>query len=188
MKIHWNGTQNGQSFNLTSEYKVVASTASTFKVNISESNGGQTAEYTAYAWRNGTVAAIYFASQNTTGSSVSLYYFLAMAGFSVEQTFAEPATLDTFTNSNLVQVTGTSQIHITGVLVSVTNYAAGSLPLTLQSCGESSYLTRFSLQTGTVSGVPFTLLTAFALTGQVTTSSGTQNVDFSLQVTSLTRA
>ncbi len=186
MKIHYNGTTNGNSVDVQYEYKVIATTSTGYKVNFTLTSGGTTIHYTAFALKNGTAAWVYYSGSNYTGIQAFSLYFGAAAYLFIEQTFGLASS--EFTLPAYMHVVNMETIMIGPTSVSVTNYATNSVPLNITTCDGSSDFTKLSIQTGKVTGVNLSLLTYMAMTGSFSTGGSTENVNITLQVTSLTKA
>ena len=165
--------------------------ASTIKLVANLTSSGTTIDYTIHVWKNGTAQSIYFSvggySNNYTGTQARSQFFAAMSPYLILQLFSSPELLAQFTNSQFVHVTSHGTITLGPATVSVTTYAANSLPVTIPSCnGSSSSLSRFDFQTGIVSGKSQTLVTSMSIDGSVATSSGSSSYNVDFRITSIT--
>jgi hypothetical protein len=188
LTIHYNGTANGNSFNLTQTYQVILYTATGYKVNITLSSGGNVVHYEAFVWKNGTAAWVFYNGSNNTGIYATFAYFGAVSGFLLESAFTNPATLAQITSSGFVHVVSQSTVMIGPTSVMVTTYAPNSLPLVFQSCGTSANFSNFTIQVGTVTGKSQNILTKLQITGTFSSGGTTQSLNFTIQVTSVTKA
>ena len=190
--IHFNGTSNGQAYDITSDYRIIYVSTSTIKVVVNLTSSGTHIDYTIHVWKNGTAQSVYFSiggyGNNYTGTQASSQFFAAMSPYLIFQLFSSPQLLAQFTNSQFVHVTSQGTTTIGPTMVSVTTYAANSLPVTLPSCNGSSTLSRFNFQTGVVSGKSQTLVTSMSIDGSVATSSGSTNYNVDFRITSITPA
>jgi hypothetical protein len=187
MATRFNGTSNGQPYDLTSDYHVIYASTTTYKVNISLTANGYTVKYTAWVQKDGTPTAVYYSGQNYTGLYAQTYFEAAMATYSIETTFTEPQVLPALTSPLFSHQSGQATITLGPTSVLVTDYTANSLPLNINECGFSGQFTRFSVQTGVVSGNPQTLLTGLNLTGSFNSGGTSQNADLTFHITSLTK-
>ena len=189
---HFNGTSNGQSYDLTSDYRIVYVSASTIKLVVNLTSSGSTIDYTIHAWKNGTAQSVYFSvggyGNNYTGAQARTQFFAAMSSYLILQLFSSPQLLAQFTNSQFVHITNQATAMVGPATVSETTYAANSLPLNIPSCNGSSTLSRFDFQTGVVSGKSQTLVISMSINGSVASSAGTSNYDVSFRITSITPA
>lgn len=154
---------------------------------MTQTTSGSTAKYTVWALDNGTARAVYYAGQNYTGFYAQSYYLAAMAAYIFEVTFASPQVLASLTSALFTHQTGTATVMIGPTTVMVTDFTANQLPLSINQCGFMASFTKLSLQTGVVSGVQATLLTALNLAGTFSGGGQSQSVDFTLHVTSITK-
>ncbi|HEV2225376.1 MAG TPA: hypothetical protein VGR56_01065 [Nitrososphaerales archaeon] len=187
LAIHYNGTSNGQSYNITEDYHVLVYSATGFKVNITASSGGNTLVYTAFVFKNGTAAWVAFSGQNYTGTYANTALFGAMAAFFIESIYTSPALLVQFTNPNFVHVTGSGTAVFGSTTVNEVTYAPIVLPFVFQNCGTSGDFTNFTIQTGTVQGKSQVLLTKLKLVGSFSSGGNTSNLDFLLAITWVTK-
>lgn len=186
--MNLNGTEGGNKANLTSEYKVVSVSATTFVVNLTAGFGGSVAHYIFWVWKNGTASAEYYDGQYEAGAFAELAYFQGMILFSFETELTSPQTLSQIIGLGEVHVVSSGQVMIGPTSVNVTTYAPNKLPVVFSTCTESGDFTRFSVQFGTVAGESQGLLTSLNLVGTGTISGAHGALDFLLQVTSITKA
>ena len=192
MGAKFNGTSQGYSGEVASDYHVLHAGASAFKVNITEtatsSGEATTLAYTAWVSRNGTAYAVLFGGQNYTGTYAYDYFISAMAAYSIETTFTSPETLTALTSGLFVHETSQSSVIIGPTPVEVTSYAANQLPLMIDQCGFTSDFSQFAIQTGTVAGEATPLLAGLALDGSFSASGTTENASLTFSLTSVTEA
>ncbi len=189
---HFNGTSNGQSYDLTSDYRVVYVGTSTIKILVNLTSSGTTIDYTIHVWKNGTALSVYFSvggyGNNYTGTQARSQFFAAMSPYLILQLFSSPQLLTQFTNSQFVHITSQGTAMVGPATVSETTYAANSLPVTFPSCNGSSTLSRFIFQTGIVSGKSQTLVISMSIDGSVANPSGTSSYNVDFRITSITSA
>lgn len=183
MSINFSDNSGGQSFNFTSSYSVVYRSATTYKVNVTSSAIGT---FTAWARTDGTVVAVWFMGQNMTGPQAADIFMGGMAPFASEMTFANQ--LDIYTSSLYFHVTTQGTANFGPTTMTVTSYAANSLPLSFSACGTTFSLTEFSLQVGNVPSSSLQLVTFVHANGTLQTSSGSQSVNVTVRLISVTLA
>ena len=150
-------------------------------------SGATSEKITAWILKNGETLAVSVAGQNYTGGTTSVFISAAFAGFYQE---IEVAQQQSFYSSatQYFHSTGTSSVTIGTNLVTVTTYAANSLPEVLNVCGNSATYTAFSLSIGTPSGTTFPIVTSFHYAGTSTVNGSPSSFDARVQVTALTLA
>lgn len=110
-----------------------------------------------------------------------------MGGFVAETSAA--VSIPVYTDSAYYHVVSQGNVAIGPTTVSVTNYAANSLPTTYVACdGSSTTLQQYSFSVGTITGTSFTLVTHELLQGSTTSNGTTTQYNFELQLQSITRA
>lgn len=195
MSIEDNGTsQTGSAaatnYSFTESYVVDYVSSTTYKVTITELASGENINYTVWVLKNGTALAIGLTaggfSENLTGSQAQSLLIGAFAGFTLQ--IQADSYIGAYTGSSYFHSTGTSTVSIGPTQVSVTTYAANTLPETVTSCGVDTTLTAFSFSVGTPQGsnVPLVVYEHFAGTDVV--NGQTNTYDDVLQVTSVTLA
>ena len=200
MAVQYNGTgYDGNTplrANASSGYHVISTTARGYKVNVTmtSSRWGNDIHFTDFVLKNGTALWVYAGSTNTylamhagdndTGLSAIGSYSSSMYFF-VGNYFG--AAFIQLTSSGYLHMTGTETVMLGPTQVSVTNYAPNALPLKVDQCGTSVDFTRFSLQTGTVSGASGALLTLLDIAGSFTINGYTHSANLSYRITSITR-
>ncbi len=194
MALTYNTTGPSQSYAVyTSDYSVVSTNATMTKVNITTSSGSLSGDihYTAWLWKNGTAAAVDMEISGLnfhySGSYAELYFQSAMATFLIEILFSDPFAVSQLTSFQYVHVSGTGTVMLGRSEVSYTNYTAITLPFTITTCDSSSTYNRFFIQTGTVQGTQDLLVTQLIITGSQTYNGLSQDMDFTLQMTSVTK-
>jgi len=192
MAVEFNGTYSGYSGHVSSDYRVIYASATTYKVNISEtvSEGSAQVTLTNTAWvlKNGTAIAVDSLGQNHTGFGASTYFPTVMAGYAIGAAFGSPQILGAFTSLGFVHPTGTSTIMLGPTSVTATTYAANSIPLQVNQCGVTTDFTGFSLQAGAVAGVPGILLTGLNIAGSFSANGQSESANITYHITSLTRS
>ena len=188
MAIHFNGTENGDSVDTSSDYQVVAMTSISHTVNVTLTSGGNIEHFTDYIFRNGTAAAVYYQGQNYTGVSAFSLYFASMSTYLTGSAFGTAGIFGQLENTTYIQQTGTGTVTLGPTQVSVTDYSASTIPLIVNTCDTSANFTKFYLQIGSVAGASLQLLTSLEMTGSFTSAGVSQSLDISLHVTSVTRA
>jgi len=188
MAVEFNGTYNGYSGQVTSDYQIVYASSTTYKVSITQSTEGESVAYNAWVLKDGTPLAVDFLGKNYTGSGASTYLIAAMAAYAIVAVFGAPQYLGIFTSLGYIHSTGTSQLMIGPTPVLVTTYAANSYPLDINQCGLTTDFTAFSIQIGSVTGVTQPLLVGLNIVGTFGANGQTQSSDITLYVTSLTRS
>jgi hypothetical protein len=154
-------------------------------LNINTNESGSLLNSTAWILKNGTVIAFSFSGQNLTGTQANGIFFGFMFPFALELQFNN--YLGPFTTAAGVHQVSTGTTTITGTPLSVTNYAASSLPLNISACGSSFVLTAFMMQTGKVQGVSIPLITQFHITGTSKTAGQQGTEDFSFYIIAITK-
>lgn len=185
MEIVYNGTDNGNSYNLDSQYTVIYADTSagvtTYKVYISFNDGSSVANATAWVQSNGNVLALEIAGFNETGAVAGEALVSFMSAFTLESNYL--GYVEVYTGSSF-HSTGTSTVTLGPTTMTVTNYQANSLPETYTECGYTGSLTDFAMSVGTVPGTSITLVTNLHVSG---TSNGDTG-DFDIRVVSVTKA
>ena len=165
-------------------YTVAYMSSTTYKVNM-EYVAKKTVTFTAWFLKNGTTLAISTNGGNITG---------AQASNDVQEYFGDVASVLGFVQdqslySNLFHSNGTSTVTIGTNTFAVTNYAANTLPETIQRCnGETTVLTAYNLSEGTPSGSTYELPANVYIAGSTTANGTTRPFSFTFQVTAFTIA
>jgi len=188
MAVHFNGTENGASFDAVYDYHVISTTSTSYTVNVTATAGTLVFNYTDYVLKNGTAVWVDFVGQNYTGPDASAEYFESMAPYYTGNVFGEAGLLGQLSNSSQVHVSGSEIVMLGPTQVNVTDYAANFVPLKESTCNESVDFTRFSLQVGIVSGEPVQLLTGMDIAGTITSAGVTESLEISLHITSVTKS
>jgi hypothetical protein len=161
--------------------------STTYKVTITIAEGSTNIGETVWLLKDGTALAIDISGYNLTGSSAQGAIIGAFAGFELQ--LQADAEINAYTASNFFHSTGTSTVTIGSTMVSVTNYAANSLPETVSYCGNSpTTLTAFSFSVGTPQGSSSPLVTNENIAGSDMLNGQTTTYNYVLQVTSITIA
>jgi hypothetical protein len=155
--------------------------ATTYKINLNftESSAGSSSNiggYTMWISNNGSLVAAYVSfngsGENITGSEASGLTAGIFAGFLTE--VASNQDLGVSTASNYFHSSGNSQVKIGSNTLTVTNYVANSLPVTITNCdGTTSSLTACALSVGTPSGATGPLITYAHFAGTTNNGDGT---------------
>ena len=184
MSLNYNGTSGGESFGFTESYSTIYVSSTTYKVNLTFAGSGQDTTMTMWVLKDGTVLAVNTAGQNLTGTMAEGIATGIFAGFLAEINAGDQ--LRTFTSASYFHSTGTSSVTLGPTTMTVTNYAANSLPMTVAYCEGSTTLTNYSLSVGTPPGTNIQLITLEHFAGTTTDSTGkTTSIDFTLEITSL---
>ena len=190
MAVSYQATASGYTGNVTSQYHVLYSSTTTYKLNVTSVVNQTTTKYTIWVLKNGTALAVYTAGyygspRNYTGSQADAFYLTAMSAFTIETQFASPQVLDEFTSSELVHVVSNGVVMLGPTQVSVTTYSPSTLPLVVSSCGGSVDFEKYSIQVGTVAGKTLKLLTQLQIKGSFDFGSFSETVDLDLSMTSV---
>ena len=194
MSIKTNGTSSTSgststtpaSYSFVESYSTVYVSSTTYKVVINSIEGGQNISETVWVLKNGTAIAINIAGQNLTGAFVQEELVGVFAGFTLQ--LQADSYIGLYTSSSYFHSTGTSTVSIGPTQVSVTTYAANTLPETVSGCGQTSTLTAFSFSVGTPKGASLPLVTYEHIAGSDIENGQTNTFDYALQVTSITLA
>lgn len=202
MTLEYNGTTStsgstAQSFNVTESYNTVYVSSTTYKIDMNivetSASGGESIAYTVWILKNGTISAIYYSVEGTTGfnltgSEAQSSGVGAFAGFIAQIEASQE--LNIYTASNYFHSTGTSSVTIGPTTMTVTNYAANTLPVTVNNCnGTSTTLTAYALSVGTPPSASAPLVTYEHFAGTTTESNGQiETFNVVIQVTSITLA
>ncbi len=178
----YNGTNGPTPINYTASYNVVSSSSSQIVVNLTYKTINISETTTATIATNGTVL---FIEVNGTSIPVSFGYDEVIglfSGFIIEIENAQ--SLQVFSSSQF-QSTGTSDVTIGTVSITVTNYVASSYPVSFTYCGGSETLTKFAMSSGTPSGASVPIVTYLNFVGTSTSNGKTTSINFTLKVTGL---
>ena len=188
MEVQWNGTGNGNSYNLDAKYNVVYADSSggvtTYKVAIDFNDTTSHTAETATAWiqSNGNVIAVDLGGYNETGSMASEVLVGLMTPFAEESIYLN--YIEVYTGSSFFHSSGTSSVTLGPTTMTVTNYQANNLPETYTECGYTGTLNTFAMSVGTVPGTSINLVTYLNFSG---TSNGDRGC-FTIRVVSITKA
>jgi hypothetical protein len=185
LSLMYNGSSGGNSFSETSTYTTIYASATTYKVNMSETvNGSVALTSTMWILKNGTALAVDYGGYNVTGAESSSMELGFFAGFTAE---AEAASqLSMYTASGYFHSTGTSTVTIGSATFPVTTYAANSLPETINNCGDITVLNTYSLSVGTPTGATAPLVTSIVLGGTDTSNGQTTSVNYQIKLVAIT--
>ncbi|MGH2639830.1 MAG: hypothetical protein ACRDF4_11230 [Rhabdochlamydiaceae bacterium] len=186
MTIYENATSNGQSSAINSSYIVLSTSTSgaqtIYQVNLTSTvSGSRQSGSMSYA-SNGTVLSATFNGATLPQFEATTIVFALMTPFILELTTNAQLT-GLLGSSQMTQVNKT-QITIGPTAVSVTNYKASSTPFTYSYCGLNETISSIVLQTGTVAGTSFSIITFESFQG----SQQGQTESYVIQVTSITKA
>ena len=195
MKVSFNSTLIGDYGsaveNTTSSYVLIyADTSSgitTYKIGISylqlPSNGSASSPEDAVAWvkSDGTVLAVEHAGQNESGPSAGQDLLGIIGPFAEESTLMREIGLYT---SSYFHSIGNSSVTLGTTSMQVTTYAAESLPMSVDVCGDLGTLNSFSLQVGTLPSTDLNLVTFLHLS--VTSGALAGTLDNTIQISSIT--
>ncbi|MDA4122171.1 MAG: hypothetical protein OK456_03200 [Thaumarchaeota archaeon] len=144
-------------------YTVLYASPTTYKVEISESQGQSILNATTWVLKSGTALAYSYLGQNITGPEATGLYEGLMTPFFTESEYA--ILVQTLTTANGVHNSNQGTARIGSAMVSLTNYTAETVPLTLPICDGSITLSASSVQVGAVQGTALSLLTELNVSG-----------------------
>lgn len=185
--LTFSSTSGGTTTNTTASFNVIYRSATTIKVNTTFGSGANTERITAWILKNGTTLAVNLSGQNFTGTTANGFITGAFAGFYQEIEVGQQQSFFSGA-SQYFHSTGTSSVTIGANTVTVTNYAANSLPETVTACGSTATYTAFSLSIGTPSGTTFPIVTNMHFAGTTTVNGSPSSFDYSVRVTAFTLA
>ncbi len=175
------------TYSYTESYTTNYVSSTTYKVTINLVEGSNNIAETVWLLKDGTAVAIDVSGFNLTGSSAQESIIGAFAGFELQ--LQADAEINAYTTTSFFHSTGTSTVSVGPTMVSVTNYAANSLPETVTYCGNTpTTLTAFSFSVGTPTGASSPLVTNENIGGSDTVNGQTTTFNIVLQVTSITIA
>jgi hypothetical protein len=181
----YGGSSAGQTFNETATYTTIYASATTYKVNMTETlNGSAALTSTIWILKNGTALAVDYGGYNVTGAESSGMELGFFAGFAAEADAASQISM--YTASGYFHSTGTSSVTIGSATFPVTTYAANSLPETINNCGDVLVLNTYSLSIGTPTGSTAPLVTSIVLGGTDTSSGQTTSVNYQIKLVAIT--
>jgi hypothetical protein len=186
--MHYNGTDNGNSVDETSDYHLLLATATEFKVNVSLKEGSVTSSYLDYFMRNGTVIAVNYEGLNETGFEAEGLYLASVSTYYLANIFVQAEVLGALQADGLVHSSAPTTQTIGPSNVTVTTYSPNSLPLTEDNCGTSVNFTNFSMSVGSADGEQAAILTDLQVAGSLSVQGTSQTLDVSLVTTSITSA
>jgi hypothetical protein len=178
---------SGQTFNGTFAFKVVSSTSSSYKVNVTEGVTGESISYLFGVESSGTVDWAYtsvagFSQNNTNPTQAADAFIGAMVEFELEAGTNQVYSFALL--SQYFQVTGTGTVSIPSATISYKTYTAISPNTTFGYCGNSFTYSQFDVQVGTIQGTSLQVLVS-------ATIKGTENstpVNYSIMLTGVTVA
>lgn len=191
MTIEANGTSSTSSsspssYSISESYSTIYVSSTTYKVSVTLAEGSTNLVETVWILKDGVAVAVNVAGQNYTGSTAQEFIIGVFAGFTLQ--VQADSQIGSYTASNYFHATGTSTVSIGPTKVSVTTYAANSLPETMVGCGETTTLTAYSFSVGTPQGASSPLVTYENFAGSEVSNGVTTNFNYILQVTSITIA
>jgi hypothetical protein len=164
-----------------SEYGVTYTSSTTYKVSVGSNITGAFVTSNAWVLKNGTILAFESASgQNSTGLAAEGLMYQNMLPFVIELEYS--SLVPSLTSAAGAHVVSQMNTNIGPTTVSVTNYAANSLPLTVPTCSGTFTLSQFSVQTGTVQGKSLALVTMITISGTDASNGQTTTDNFYLQI------
>jgi hypothetical protein len=180
--------QEGES-NFSVSYQVLhspGSVASSYKVNITSKvispaiNSG-----TIWVQGNGSVSAVLESDKNVTGAAASNLAVELTQPF-YQESIQATSFLPFYLSSPSVHEVNITSSEIGPTLVTMTNYAADSLPFTVSACNFTFTVSKFSFQLGRVPGSTVELTPYEFASGTAITAAGTQSLTIMVRITSLT--
>jgi hypothetical protein len=188
MSITLRGTSGGDSYTFNSNYTVVYSSPTTYKLELSLVTGQDILHYTSWVNKDATVVAVMTDGVNYTGSQADEYFQGAMAGFIVEMVYSSPQLLSVFTSSPFIHTVNQTSVTLGPTTLKVTNFVADNLPQTISSCGSTITLDQFAVQAGSPASSEDQVVTYLQLVGSLDYGGGPQSVNFVLSIDSMTVA
>ena len=178
----YNGTAAVQE-----SYTILYASPTTYKVEISESQGQSILNATVWVLKSGTAVAYSYLGQNITGSEATGLYEGLMTPFFTESEYT--ILVQTLTTANGVQASDQGTAKIGSATLALTNYTAETVPLTIPICDGSITLASSSVQIGAVQGTSLSVLTDLNVSGMETYNSHTNQISYlSFQLLSLSLA
>jgi hypothetical protein len=188
LELQYNYSSSTLSSNYTESYATAYVSSTTYKINLVSAGEGQNVTSTAWILKNGTAIAIDEFDENVTGPESQELVEGSFAGFSAEVEVS--SQLSTYTASQDFHSTGSSSTTIGSNTLTVTSYAANTLPITITPCAGgvsvSTSLTSFQMSVGEPTGTGYDLVTNMQLTESSTTGGATTTVSSLIQVISFT--
>jgi len=166
-----------------SNYSVIQSTGTAFKVSVTSNATGASTLTTAWVLRNGTVASASQAGYNFTGTQAEQLLLQSMNPLLLE---VSQSTLTPNPSEVGATLTNQGTITIGPTKVSVSNYASNELPVTLTQCTTIQTVTKFVFQTGAAQGATFPLLTVFDVDAYQMVNGQQYPIEVVFMVTSVT--
>jgi len=185
MSFGFQGTKDGVQKNLNLSYAVASVNSTTYKVNIDYTLNGKSKSGAVWILNNGTVVAGELNGKNYTGPTVSEFVLNAFADLDAIYSLAlQSSTIPAFFHS-----TGTSNVTLGTSQVMVTDFVANTTPETILGCdGSSAVVDAYSVSLGTPNGSTLEMVTSANFSVTLTTSSGTETLDYQYQLTAIAAA
>jgi hypothetical protein len=169
-------------------FAVVYRSATTIKLKAIAGSIANPERMTAWILKgDGSTLAADVAGQNLTGPTTEVVTTPVFDGLYQEIVDAQSQSLYSDPSQGF-HSTGTTSVAIGTNAVTVTNYAANSLPEFLSACGTVSTYTAFSLSVGMPSGTTFPIATSFHFAGTSGVNTSPTPFDVGFQVTDFTVA
>jgi len=176
---------SGQTFNGTFAFKVVSSSSSRYKVNVTEGITGESISYLFGVESTGTVDWAYtsvagFSQNNTNPTQAADAFIGAMAEFELE---AGSNQVYSFTLlSQYFSVTGSGTVTIPSATISYKTYTANQPNESFGYCGSSFTYSQFDVQVGTIQGTSLQVLVSATIKG----TDNSTPVDYTIMLTGVT--
>jgi len=151
---------------VSTNYSLLYTSSTTYKVAITESQGESGLNATAWVLRSGTAVAYDYLGQNITGPEATGLFDGLMTPFFFE--VESSLLVQTLTPSNNTLTAGQTMGRLGSATVSLVNYTAESLPVTIPICGGSLTLSRDTVQLGMVRSGVEPLLASLSIAGSET--------------------
>jgi hypothetical protein len=182
LSLAYGENSSGTSVIIDQSYNLVYASATTYKMTF-EVSGSPGSGVTAWVLSNGTVLATESGGQNHTGAYASSLVQTSAPVFYDGLPAFNSASQIPFPVSDLLTI-GSSNIALGSTQVTVTNYRADSLPLVYCEGGVPFSFSTVVIQTATVPGKDFSLLTYVDLQG----TASSKPYSFYLSISSITLA
>ena len=185
MNFSFQGTKNGNQKDLNLGYTVVSKNSTTYQVNIDYTLNSKSKAGTIWILNNGTILAGELNGKDYNGSTASDFVLNGFVDLDTIYNLAlQASTIPAYFHS-----VGTSTATIGTNSFTVTDYVANTTPETVQGCnGSTALIDTYNVYLGTPNGSSLELVTSANFSVTLTTSSGTNILDYTYQITSLTVA
>jgi hypothetical protein len=178
-----NGTAAPVTETISEAYSLQYTSSSTYKVLFTIGLPGEDTAFTEWFQNDGSLIALYSDGQNLTGSTYQSIAIEGFAGFLAADSSIDPSI---YTSSTYFHATGTSTANIGPTQLSVTTYAANTLPENFTNCGVQETLIGFSFSVGTPQGTSATVVTKEYIDASTVVDGQTDIVNDSVVISSLT--